>query len=118
MACIYKSLAGSGLFTPTILTYISAIKSKCSQFGIPLLPWSYPRVNIIPRSCSRTIMCRPDPKQVLTPQTFTQLIQLVNLLPPTIPHYSHHYHVSVPTNPTPRQIWVWASYYVFCIVTV
>ena len=43
-------LAGSGLSTPTILTYISAIKSKCSQFGIPPLPWSHPRVNIMLRS--------------------------------------------------------------------
>ena len=74
-------LAGSGLSTPTILTCISAIKSKCSQFGIPSLPWSHPRVNIMLKSCSRTIMSSPDPKQVLTPQTLTQLIQLVNLLP-------------------------------------
>ena len=64
-------LAGSGLSTPTILTYISAVKSKYSQFGIPSLPWSHPRVNIMLRSCSRTIMNRPDPKQVLNPQTLT-----------------------------------------------
>ena len=43
-------LAVSGLSTPTILTYISAIKSKWSQFGIPSLPWSHPRVNIMLRS--------------------------------------------------------------------
>ena len=74
-------LAGSGLSTPTILTYISAIKNKCSQFGIPYIPWSHPRVKIMLRSCSRTIMSPPDPKEVLTPQTLTRLIQLVNLLP-------------------------------------
>ena len=41
-------------------------------------------------------MSRPNPKQVLTPQTLTQLIQLVNLLllgtlytAQTIPYYPH-----------------------------
>ena len=74
-------LAGSGLSTPTIFTYISAIKSKCHQFGLTTTPWSHPRVNTMLRACSRTIIHGPDSKQVLTPLTLTQLIVLTNSIP-------------------------------------
>ena len=37
-------LANYGLSTATIAPYISAIKAKCSEFGIHYASWSHPRV--------------------------------------------------------------------------
>ena len=38
-----KMLASSGLSTATIFTYITAIKAKCSAYGINPSPWSHPK---------------------------------------------------------------------------
>ena len=48
-------LAWIGLATPTIATYISAIKAKCVQFNLTTSSWSHPRVALMLKSCSRTI---------------------------------------------------------------
>ena len=74
-------LAGSGITTATILTYISAIKAKCLQVGLSCHCWSHHRVALMVRSCSRTVAHQPGAKQVLTPQSLTQLIDLASSLP-------------------------------------
>ena len=74
-------LACSGLATPTIATYISAIKAKCILFNLPISSWSHPRVSLMLKSCSRTIQHISAPKQVLSPSTLTLLIYKLQSYP-------------------------------------
>ena len=74
-------LAYNGLATPTIATYVSAIKAKCLQFNLTTVPWSHPRIPLMLKSCSRTIEHVTQPKQVLSPHTLTLLIAKLNSHP-------------------------------------
>ena len=70
----------SSLSTATILTYVSAIKAKPCQLGLVFTSWSHNRVGLMLRSCSRMVIHQPGVKQVLTPQTLAQLIDLTSSL--------------------------------------
>ena len=59
-------LAGSGITTATNVTYISAIKAKCLQFGLSSHCLAHHRAAIMVRSCSRMVAHHPGVKQVLT----------------------------------------------------
>ena len=76
-----EMLAYSGLSTATIVTYISAIKTKCSTFEINFSPWSHSRVTLMLRACSRTIVHHQQAKQVLTPHNLVALIQQLSSHP-------------------------------------
>ena len=79
--CFVQFLVDSRLSTPTIHTYISAIKSRLSSFGFDNSNWSHPRVILMLKACSRTVAIFKQPKHVLTPSTLTALIHRVSFHP-------------------------------------
>ena len=77
--CYVQFLVDSKLSTPTIQTYISAIKAKLTDFGCNCAIWSHPRVNLMLRACSRTVAIFNEPKHVLTPHILTAIINRLNV---------------------------------------
>ena len=110
-------LAGSGS-TPTIFTYISAIKSKCSQFGIPSPPGLTPVSEYHAQILFQDNHEPPWPQTGFNPPSFGPAHTASQPLPlgplytaPTIPYYPHHYHVRVP-KVQPLNLGLGIDYYV------
>ena len=81
IGCFVQFLVDSRLSTPTIHTYLSAIKSKLSSFGFDNSIWSHNRVILMLKACSRTVAIFKQPKHVLTPITLTAFIHRVSFHP-------------------------------------
>ena len=79
--CFIQCLVDSGLSTLTIHTYLSAIKSNLSSFGIDNSIWLCHRVLLMLKTCSETVAGFNQPKHVLTPRTLTDFINRLSFYP-------------------------------------